>query len=158
MLLPTTRYVAWVAVVVGAAMAALSPLAWARGAGALAALLLILSQLILRARRPVLLVDESGYRVEVSGRIRFSVAWTEVRRVLRDPAEEAMYLDCGDRARNLLLPPRAGFAFTFTDRERLYLLLNSRVGRQAQDVPRFDRSLPAAPPPPSDPQKGSVSA
>lgn len=142
-LLPTTRYVAWVAIGVGAGLAALSPLAWARLAGAGAALLILGAQFILRARRPTLVIDAGGYRVEVGGRARFSVRWEEVQRVLRDAAEEAMYIDCGDPRRNLLLPPRAGFAFTFTQRERLYALLNSLVGGRAQDVPRFDRELPA---------------
>lgn len=142
-LLPTTRYVAWVAILIGAMLAALSPLAWARLAGAGAALLLLAAQFLLRARRPVLVIDAGGYRVEVAGRARFSVRWEEVQRVLRDDSEQAMYIDCGDRRRNLLLPPRAGFAFTFTQRERLYSLLNALVGGRAQDVPRFDRALPA---------------
>lgn len=152
-LLPTTRYVAWVAIAIGALMAGFSPLWWARAMGAGAAFLLLGSQFVLRSRRPVLILDDSGYRVEVTGKVRFSVRWEEVRRVLHDRAEEALYLDCsaapgsasgGDRKRNLFLPPRAGFAFTFTDRALLYRMLMEKVGDRVTEIPRFDRALPPA--------------
>lgn len=164
MLLPTTRYVAWVAIAIGAVMAGFSPLWWARAMGAGAAILLLGSQFILRSRRPVLILDDGGYRVEVAGKVRFSVRWDEVRRVLHDRGEEALYLDCsaapgsaagGDRKRNLFLPPRAGFAFTFTDRALLYRLLMDKVGDRVTEVPRFDRALPPASAAPDDKPKGS---
>lgn len=146
-LLPTTRYVSWVAVATGALLAALAPsLGWRVLCGAVALALLLLTWALGR-RRPVLIVDAAGYRVEVAGRERLRVAWTEVRRVLCDRSEAALYLDCGDGKRNLLVPPAAGFAFTFSDRERLAQRILLLVGDKVEYVERLDKlpGLAAAP-------------
>jgi hypothetical protein len=143
-LLPTTRYVNWVAVAIGGVLAVLAPsVLWRVLCGAVALALLLLTWVVGR-RRPVLILDDSGYRVEVGGRERFRVRWDEVQRVLRDRSEAALYLDCGDGKRNLLVPPAAGFAFTFSDRLGLVERILGRVGDKVQDVERLDK-LPAPP-------------
>lgn len=141
-LLPTTRYVSWVAVATGALLAALAPsLLWRLLCGGVALALLLLTWAVGR-RRPVLVLDAVGYRVVVAGRERLRVAWTEVQRVLYDRSEAAVYVDCGDGPRNLLVPPAAGFAFTFSDREGLCARILAQVGDKVQEVDRLDK-LPA---------------
>ena len=130
-------------------MLAPSPL-WRGLSGGVAVGLLILTWVVSR-RRPELIVDDTGYRVEVAGRERFRVGWGEVHRVLRDRSEAALYLDCGDGKRNLLVPPAAGFAFTFTDRAALVDRILARVGDKVQDVERFDKLPLAAAPAPVEP-------
>lgn len=138
-LLSTTRYVNWVAVGMGALLAAVAPSLLMRCvSGGVALALLILTWAVGR-QRPVLLLSDTGYRVEVAGRERFRVAWNEVHRVLRDRGEAALYLDCGDGKRNLLVPPATGFAFTFTSRALLVERILSHVGDRVQDVDRFDK-------------------
>lgn len=146
-LLPTTRYVSWVAIATGVLLAALGPsLAWRLLCGG-AALAVLLGNWAIGRRRPVLIIDETGYRVEVAGRERFRVLWAEVRRVLHDRSEAAVYVDCGDGRRNLLVPPAAGFAFTFSDRPHLTARILAKLSDKVQEVARLDKlALPAAPP------------
>lgn len=143
-LLSTTRYVGWVAVATGGLLAALGPsLLWQVVSGG-AALAVLLGTWAVGKRRPILIVDDAGYRVEVAGHERFRVLWSEVRRVLHDRSEAAVYVDCGDGRRNLLVPPAAGFAFTFSDRERLVTGILARLGDRVQEVERLDKqTLPA---------------
>jgi len=89
-----------------------------------------LAWLLIRTSRPTLLVDENGYAVEKSGRESLRVAWGEVRRVRADAAEEALYVDAGDPARNLLVPPRRGFGFRFENSERLFRLVLQNIPRE----------------------------
>lgn len=135
-LLPTTRHVAPLAVLVGALLALLASSAALRLWSALAAGALLLLSLLLLRRRPVLVLGADGYRVEVRGKVRFAVAFSEVRRVLCDAGERALYVDCGEPGRNLLLPPARGYAFTFARRERLYRALTAG--------PLSDRLVPVA--------------
>lgn len=76
--------------------------------------------LVQRRRRATVIIDADGYAVEERGREKLRVAWSEVRRVRAVPAEQALYVDCGDRARNLLVPPPHGYAFAFQGGDRLY--------------------------------------
>src|SRR5207248_7741790 len=93
-------------------------------------------------RRPVLVVDDEGYSVEVRGRRTLRVLFSEVQRVRAVPAELAMYLDCGDPARNLLLPTRHGFGFRFARQAALYVLL----ARHLQDrIEIADKLVPDPP-------------
>lgn len=137
-LLSVNRYLLPVAVTVALLLALLAA-GWLRLAGLGAALAFGLAAVALRGRRPQLWVDDDGYAVLVAGQPRFRVAWTQVTRVLHDPSERALYLDCGDPAHNLLLPPITGFAFTFERRDDLYRRLLTHVGDRAEVVDRFDR-------------------
>ncbi|MBL9004894.1 MAG: hypothetical protein JNJ46_11655 [Myxococcales bacterium] len=120
---------------------------WLRVSAALSALLLLALHQWSRRKQPQLVLDDHGYSVEVAGVSRFSVPWSAVTRVLHDPSEQALYLDCGDPGRNLLLPPRAGFAFTFSQRDALYARLLQHIGDRAEIVARLDQ--PPPPPPPA---------
>lgn len=144
-LLSANRSLLPIALLCAGALIALSGALWLRLSAAAAAVLLVGLQAWARRRRPVLVLDDSGYAVEVAGSRRFFVPWTAVTRVLHDPSEQALYLDCGEPGHNLLLPPRAGFAFTFTDRQDLYQRLLSQVGERAQLVERLDQ--PSTTPP-----------
>jgi hypothetical protein len=93
----------------------------------------------LRASRPSLVVDERGYAVEKLGREALRVAWSEVKQVRADAAEEALYVDAGDPARNLLVPPRRGFGFRFEGSPRLFRLVLQHVPREkVESVDRLD--------------------
>ena len=119
-LLSTTRHLLPGAIFCGALVALLADGRGVRLAFAAGALLLLGIALLLRRRRPTLELDPEGYQVVVAGQRRFRVAWSEVKRVRVDRAEGALYVDCGDPARNLLLPPTRGYPFTFQDREVLF--------------------------------------
>ena len=97
--------------------------------------------LFARARRAVLVIDDEGYRVEVGRRRALAVRWDEVTRARAAPAEHAMYLDCGDPARNLLLPGR-GYGFRFARQEALYTLLALRLADRLELV---DKLVPDPP-------------
>jgi hypothetical protein len=87
-----------------------------------------------RWRRPTLIVGPEGYRVVEAGRERLAVAFSEVKRARAVPAELAMYVDCGDPARNLLLPMRHGYGFRFARQDELYVLLAKRLGDRVEIV------------------------
>lgn len=126
-LLASTRRVAWVAVAVAVVLLVSSPLSWVRWSSVAVLALLLGAELWLRGGRPVLVVSAAGYRVEARGVVRFAVPFSQVKKALHDESEQALYLDCGERKHNLLLPPRAGFSFTFSDRDRLYERLLSAL-------------------------------
>ncbi len=65
--------------------------------------------------RPTLVLDEDGYAIVQRGREKLRVKWTDVRAARIDRKETAVYLDCGDKARNLFVPPRRGYGFRFAD-------------------------------------------
>jgi hypothetical protein len=65
--------------------------------------------------RPTLVLDDAGYAIEQEGREKLRVAWSEVRKVRVDRREPAVYVDCGDKARNMFVPPRRGYGFRFAD-------------------------------------------
>jgi hypothetical protein len=98
-----------------------------------------------RRRRPVLVVTDDGYQVEVGRRRKLEVSFADVLRVRAVPALQAMYLDCGDPARNLLVPPRRGYGFRFLEQEKLYVLLATRLADKLEVV----AALETAPVPPS---------
>jgi hypothetical protein len=126
-LLSTTRWVLPLALLLALLFAAFAPgtRTIALGLALLFGGLMGLS----RAISPVLILDGHGYRICVRGHERFSVPWSKVVRVTIDEEEGACYVDCGDRQKNLLLPPRGGFAFTFERRDELLL----RIRRATQD-------------------------
>ncbi len=136
-LLATTRHVLWLAVALGAALAAVGAATWMRASSAAVTLALLALHLYTRRRRPVLILDAAGYRVEAAGALRFRVAWSAVRRVLCDASEQALYVETDDRRHNLLLPPARGYAFTFSDREKLYAAVRAAVPDKLEEVERL---------------------
>jgi hypothetical protein len=70
-------------------------------------------------RRPLLIVDDNGYRIEVGGERQVSVRWSEVKKVRADAAEHALLVDCGEPARNLH-SPSSGYGFRWRDAGELY--------------------------------------
>ena len=133
-LLASGRWVAPAAIVVGLLGAAAAPALVGRmvlgGGGLVIALLWALG----RYRRPTLVVDALGYRVVEGRRERLRVEFVEIRRARAVPAECAMYLDCGDPGRNLLVPTRHGFGFRFARQSELYVLLAKRLGATLEIV------------------------
>ena len=134
-LLSTSRWVVPLAIalgLVGAATAYAERARWALGGGA--AVIAGLA-VVARVRRPELVVDDEGYRVEQVGRVNLSVKWSEVVRARAVPAEQAMYIDCGDPARNLLLPPHRGWGFRFAHQSDLYVHLATHLQGKLEVVP-----------------------
>lgn len=97
-------------------------------------LLVVALAFLVRARRPVLVIDDAGYRVEIRRRVRVRVRWDEVKHARGADAEHAMYLDCGEPARNLLLPPGRGYGFRFERQDVLYARLALRLADRLELV------------------------
>lgn len=145
-LLSSNRYIFWLALLAAPLLAAFATQRWLRLLSFVFVVGLVGCAAVWRRYRPVLVVAPEGYAVESAGRRRFSVTWSAVRHVRHDPAERALYLDCGEPARNLLLPPLSGYAFSFARRDALYELLLSYVGDRAEVVARLDVADPSRPP------------
>jgi hypothetical protein len=124
---PATRWLAPLAALFGIAGVVFAVSSTARAlfiAGTAATLLLAL---LARLRRPLLFLEEDGYRVEVAGKVTLRVKFAEVKQARAVPAQQAMYLDTGQPGRNLLLPARSGFGFRFARQDELYRLLAERL-------------------------------
>jgi hypothetical protein len=107
-----------------------------------------------RRAHPEVLVDEQGYAVCEYGREKLRVAWSEVKRVRADRAEHAVYVDCGEPARNLLVPPRRGFGFRFARAAELYAKILDRVpAEKIEMVARLDARPPPSQKPNQDPNQ-----
>jgi hypothetical protein len=104
------------------------------------ALLGVAAWLWQRRQRPVLLLDDDGWAIEQRGREKLRVHWSEVQKVRLDRGEHALYVDCGEVGRNLLVPPRRGFGFRFADQEALCArVLASVPAGCVQEVERLER-------------------
>ena len=91
--------------------------------------------------RPTLVLDDAGYAIEERGREKLRVAWSEVQTVRVDRRESAVYVDCGDKARNLFLPPGRGWGFRFADAAAACARVLSAVpAERVVEVERFDVS------------------
>jgi hypothetical protein len=89
--------------------------------------------------RPTLLLDDEGYAIEQLGAEKLRVRWTEVRAARIDRRETAIYLDCGDKARNLFVPPSRGYGFRFADAAAvLARVLASVPADRVVEVERID--------------------
>ena len=58
------------------------------------------------------------------------MAWSDVIKVKADPSEHAAYVDCGDPAKNLLVPPVRGWGFRFRRAPELY----ARIVKEQPDL------------------------
>jgi hypothetical protein len=109
----------------------------------------------------ILAVDEQGYRVVRRARVLLSVRWDEVKRARAVPAEQALYLDTGEPARNLLLPTRHGYGFRFARQAELYTRIARALGDRLEVVPTLEpaprgtglAAAREAPQPPTEPKK-----
>jgi hypothetical protein len=137
-LLSTWRWLPWAAVVAGvlSALALVGTPRWVCLGGTA---FVLLAAAAARLARPVLVVDARGYRVEERGRVRLTVGFTEIARARAVPAEQAMYLDCGEPARNLLVPPRRGYGFRFERQGVLYARLARALGDRLEVVSSLER-------------------
>ena len=101
--------------------------------------LLTLFALLFQMRaRPSLVLDPSGYAVEEHGKEKLRVAWSEVISIRADEGEHALYVDCGDPKRNLLVPPRRGYGFRFENAEALYAYVLACAPDRIVRVERLD--------------------
>jgi hypothetical protein len=84
---------------------------------------------ILQSRmKPVLVLDDDGYAIEQGGRRRFAVPWRDVKVVRAVFDEGALYIDCGDPARNIFVPPGRGYGFRFINVGAMFKRIQSAVG------------------------------
>lgn len=144
-LILTQRRVLPVAIGFALLAAAFGPSWWLRGACGGFALLAAALYLWQARARPRLVLDDAGYAVEEHGREKLRVAWSEVVKVLVDAEEHALYIDCGDQTRNLLVPPRRGFGFRFDRAAELYARVLLAVPDRIELVARLDAGKPPAP-------------
>lgn len=103
------------------------------GTAALAAFTLIGGAILYRLR-PSLVLDVNGYAIWERGREKLRVLWREVQSVRADAAESALYIDCGDATRNLLVPPRRGYGFRFERQADLYRRVLAAVGPERTEI------------------------
>jgi hypothetical protein len=95
----------------------------------------------MRLSRLVLRLDDDGWAIEQRGRERVRVKWSDVQRVRIDKRESALYVDCGDKARNLLVPPRRGYGFRFADAPTICARVLATVpAERVVEVERIDVS------------------
>lgn len=119
------------------ALVAHAPLA--RGVAGVFALLGGVAWMWQQRLRPTLLLDDDGYAIEQRGQERLRVRWADVQRVRYDRREQALYLDSGDSARNLFVPPRRGFGFRFADAATLCARVLAAVpAERVVEVERLD--------------------
>jgi hypothetical protein len=91
--------------------------------------------------RPTLLLDDDGYAIEQLGREKLRVKWSEVQKVRVDRRAPAVYVDTGDKARNLFVPPRTGYGFQFADGKTACARIIAAVGMErVVEVERIDVS------------------
>jgi hypothetical protein len=121
------RRLLWVALAFALAGAVIADRGWMRMVALGAAAATAAAAVFVRLRRPVVVLDDRGYAVTEGGREKLRVEWSEVKEVRVDPTEHAAYVDCGDPKRNLLVPPRRGYAFTFSQSDRLYQRITESV-------------------------------
>ena len=69
--------------------------------------------------RPTLVIDDRGYAIEQRGSEKLRVAWSEVQAVRVDRKRMALYIECGDKARNVFVPPPRGYGFRFADAQTI---------------------------------------
>jgi hypothetical protein len=135
----TQRRVLPLAVGVAVAGAIVTDLLWARLACGAVALVALVAAWLQSRTRPALILDDQGYAVEERGREKLRVAWSEVKHVRADGAEHALYVDVGDPARNLLVPPRRGYGFRFERSEELFQkILSSVPSEKVEAVARLE--------------------
>ena len=114
-LLVGTRWLLPIAIVLALAAAAAAHGVRTRVIAACFALLGVIAWWWQERHRPTLVLDDAGYAIEQQGKEKLRVAWSEVQTVRFDRGEDAVYVDCGDKARNLFVPPRRGYGFRFAD-------------------------------------------
>ena len=143
-----TRWLLPVAIVLALAGAAAAHSPIARLVAGGFALLGFAAWRVQEALRPTLVVDERGYAIEQRGQEKLRVAWSEVQSVRVDRKQLALYVDCGDKARNLFVPPPRGYGFRFADAavicERVVAAVSAERVREVE-------SLDGTPPPPAPP-------
>jgi len=110
-----TRWLLPIAIVLALAAAAAAHGVRTRVIAGCFALLGVIAWWWQERHRPTLVLDDAGYAIEQQGKEKLRVAWSEVQTVRFDRREDAIYVDCGDKARNLLVPPRRGYGFRFAD-------------------------------------------
>jgi hypothetical protein len=136
----TQRRVLPLAVLVALAGAVVSEALWARIVCVLVAVVALLAAWLQSRGGAALVVDDEGYAVEERGREKLRVRWSEVQKARADAAEQALYLDTGDPARNLLVPPQRGYGFRFERADELYREILKRIPQdKIEAVARLDR-------------------
>ncbi|HEY2745785.1 MAG TPA: hypothetical protein VGL86_14215 [Polyangia bacterium] len=112
-----TRWLLPVAIGLALVGAAVAHQTMARVIAGVFAVLGVAAWLWQERHRPTLVLDDTGWAIEQQGREKLRVAWSEVRAVRIDRRESAIYVDTGDKARNLFVPPRRGYGFRFARAE-----------------------------------------
>lgn len=87
--------------------------------------------------RPMLVLDADGYAVEEHGREKLRVGWREVVKVRADDSEQALYVDCGDPSRNLLVPPARGYGFRFERTDEIFARVLAAVPDRIEHVEKL---------------------
>ena len=142
----TQRRVLPLAVVVALVGAAVSEALWARIVCVAVAVMAVVAAWLQSRGGAALIVDDTGYAVEERGREKLRVAWGDVHKARADAAEHALYLDTGDPAKNLLVPPQRGYGFCFEHADELFSeILRHLPEEKIESVARLDAPAPKKP-------------
>jgi hypothetical protein len=107
-------------------------------AGLSIAFVIMVLTIVQSRMQPVLILDDDGYAIQQGRKLLFRVAWSEVKKVRADAREQALYIDCGDPSRNLLVPPARGYGFRFANAPQIYTRVLATVGDRVEQVERLD--------------------
>jgi hypothetical protein len=142
-LLVGTRWLLPLAIVLALAGAAAAHSTVARVIAGVFALLGFAAWRMQERLRPTLLIDERGYAIEQRGAEKLRVAWSEVQAVRVDRKQMAIYVDCGDKARNLFVPPPRGYGFRFAGAQTICeRVLGAVPAQRVTDVESLDAPAP----------------
>jgi hypothetical protein len=140
-LLAGTRFLLPVAIALALAGALVAHGTTARLVAGFFALLGGVAWLWQERHRPTLVLDDDGYAIEQKGREKLRVKWSEVQKVRVDRRAPAVYVDCGDKARNLFVPPKTGYGFSFANGAAACERVVAAVGAErVVEVERIDVS------------------
>ena len=142
-LLVGTRWLLPLAILLALGGAAAAHATVARIIAAVFALLGFVAWRVQERLRPTLVVDERGYAIEQRGAEKLRVAWSEVQAVRVDRKQMALYIDCGDKARNLFVPPPRGYGFHFADAQTICeRVVAAAPAERITDVESLDAPAP----------------
>ena len=128
---PRYRGVAWTAIAVGAAIAAVAALAglpWPAIAAGVAGVALGAFYLVSPTWSIEVAVDDAALEVLQNGDRRFRLPWSQVKEVVASPATKTCFVDGGDADSSLLVPGEGAPApYAISDKEALYDFITSHV-------------------------------
>jgi hypothetical protein len=78
--------------------------------------------------RMAVVVDDDALTVTAGAKVRFTLPWSEIKRVVASPSTQTCFVDGGDAARSIVIPGDGAPApYRIDDRQELYRTILSKV-------------------------------